>query len=150
MGLALLVCTIIGMVLYQRLDDVRTDIFGIPTVVSSVPTVPPAGTVRAATTTPGAAAKPAAPTPVPDLPTATPAVVRYRIVRTNGDNLNMRAEPSSQGQLVARLPPGATVEDAGGQSSGSAGAQNVTWRRVKAASGQVGWVPDQYLERVEG
>lgn len=149
MGLALLICMGVGMVLYQRLDDVRTDIFGIPTVVSSVPTVPPASTARATTPTPGAAAKAPEPTPQPELPTATPAIVRYRVARTNGDNLNMRAEPSTQGQLIVRLPPGSTVEDAGGQSSGSSGTQSVAWRRVRAPSGQVGWVPDQYLERAE-
>lgn len=157
MGLALVVCMGTGMVLYQRLDEYRVDVFGLPTVVQSVPTVPPVGTARL-TRTPasgdGAAGRPAAataaPAPPPDAPTPTPQAVRYRVVRTNGENLNMRAAASTQSQILARLPPGTIVDDAGEQSSGPAGGQQVTWRKVKGPGGQVGWVPEQYLDRVEG
>lgn len=156
MGLALVVCMVTGMVLYQRLDEYRVDIFGIPTVVQSVPTVPPPGTPRA-TRAPGnatAAARPAAataaPSPPPEAPTPTPQTVRYRVARTNGENLNMRAAANTQSQILVRLPPGTIVDDAGEQSSGPAGGQQVTWRKVKAPGGQVGWVPDQYLDKVDG
>jgi hypothetical protein len=151
MGLALIVCMVTGMVLYQRLDELRTDVFGIPTVVASVPTVPPATTPRAGTATVAAVAKAPEPTPLPVLPTATPQTQRFRVSRTStsGDNLNMRSEPNTQATLIVRLPPGTAVEDAGGQANGPAGAQTVVWRRVKAPSGQVGWVPEQYLERAD-
>jgi hypothetical protein len=157
MGLALVICMVTGMVLYQRLDEYRADIFGVPTVVQSVPTVPPAGTARA-TSRPGSAATVAAgrpaeptaePTPAPEA-TPTPQVVRYRVVRTSGENLNMRAAANTQAQILVRLPPNAIVDDAGEQASGPAGAQTVTWRKVKAPGGQVGWVPEQYLDKVEG
>jgi hypothetical protein len=157
MGLALVVCMVSGMVLYQRLDEYRVDIFGVATVVNSVPTVPPAGTARVVTrvaggdgtATTGQAAEPS-PTPVPEAPTPTPQLARFRVVRTNGENLNLRSAANTQAQILARLTPGTIVDDAGEQTTGPAGAQTVAWRKVKAPGGQVGWAPEQYLDKVEG
>ena len=155
MGLALVVCMVSGMVLYQRLDEYRVDIFGVATVVNSVPTVPPAGTARVTrvasdgTATTGQAAEPS-PTPAPEAATPTPQLARYRVARTNGENLNLRATANTTASILARLTPGTIVDDAGEQTTGPAGAQTVAWRKVKAPGGQVGWAPEQYLDWVEG
>ena len=159
MALVLLVCMGTGIVLYQRLEEYRTDIFGVPTVVQSVATVPPAatkpsGTPSISATTvaarPGGEAGAAAPTPVEEpTPTAPPAP-RFRIINTGNENLNVRAEATTQSQVLARLPPGSVVEDAGEEQEGTAGAQRVTWRKIKTSTGQVGWAPASFLERVGG
>jgi hypothetical protein len=101
----------------------------------------------AATT--GQAAEPT-PTPAPEAPTPTPQLARYRVARTNGENLNLRSAANTQASILARLAPGTIVDDAGEQTTGPAGAQTVAWRKVKAPGGQVGWAPEQYLDRVEG
>jgi hypothetical protein len=154
MALVLVLCMATGIVLYWRLDEFRVDVFGIPTVVQSVPTVPPAGTPRT-TRTPaadGTSVAAAKEEPTPDLlPTSTPppAAVKYRVTRTQGENLNMRQTASTQSPIVARLPPNTVVEDAGELATGPAGTQQVPWRKVKGPGGQVGWVPEQYLEKAE-
>ena len=172
MAVVLFLCLGVGIILYQRLDEYRTDIFGVPTVVQSVPTVPVAGTPRgtrepargptmiaaqptgaaaaAAPGTPGAEQTPAPPQTPTVAPTPTPAAPRFRITRTQGEILNMRAAANTQAQILARLAPNTVVEDAGESATGLAGAQQVQWRKVKGPGGQVGWVPEQYLERVEG
>lgn len=172
MAVVLFLCMGVGIVLYQRLDVYRTDLFGVPTVVQSVPTVPPAGgtprgtrePARGATMVAGKPEATAAPettpesepggTPAAGTPTSpaagTPAATRFRITRTQNENLNMRASASTQAQILARLPPNTIVEDAGETATGPAGAQQVQWRKVKAPGGQVGWVPEQYLEKAEG
>lgn len=156
MALAMVVCVVIGMTLYVRLDEYRVDVFGVPTVVQSVPTVPPAGTARVTRTVAASAAtvvtKPGEPAPgVAEPPTPTPpGPVKYRVVRTQGENLNMRSEANTQAQIVARLAPNTVVDYGGEQATGPAGGQTVTWRKVRTVGGQVGWVPDQFLDRVDG
>jgi hypothetical protein len=156
MALALLTCLVLGMIFYLRLDEYRTDVFGVPTVVQSVPTVPPAGTARpgsaAAQGTPAAepAAKPTPESSPEPAAAPTPPVVRFRIVGTGGENLNMREAANTASRILARLPPGAVVDDAGEEATGPAGGAQVRWRKVRGPGGQVGWVPQQYLERAEG
>lgn len=155
MALAMMVCVVTGIFLYVRLDEYRVDIFGVATVVQSVPTLPPqAGTPRTTRTVvaglPGEP-KPGEPVASAEPPTPTPpGPIKFRITRTQGEILNMREAANTQATIVARLPPGTVVEYAGEQINGPAGGQTVPWRKVRTASGQLGWVPDQFLERVDG
>jgi uncharacterized protein YraI len=59
-----------------------------------------------------------------------------------GDTLNVRTEPSTQGQVIAALQPGARVQNLGCRQSGQA-----RWCQIRTTGGvQVtGWVNGRYL-----
>jgi peptidoglycan/xylan/chitin deacetylase (PgdA/CDA1 family)/uncharacterized protein YraI len=62
------------------------------------------------------------------------------VVNTGGDNLNCRAQPSTSGAILARLPPGSTVPVRGDTVN--------NWVPVTCAS-QDGWVSANYLSIAE-
>ncbi len=59
-----------------------------------------------------------------------------------GDTLNVRTEPSTQGQVIAALQPGARVQNLGCRQSGSA-----RWCQIRTTGGVTvtGWVNGRYL-----
>jgi hypothetical protein len=159
MAVVLFLCLGLAIVLYQRLEEYRTDIFGVPTVVESIAeasvTAEPRGTgapSRSATLVAKAGAPPPAAGGTPEAAPSqeTPSTSKWRVTNTQGENLNMRASPTTQSQILARLAPDTVLEDAGESASGPAGPQQVQWRKVRGPGGQVGWVPEQYIEKVEG
>ncbi|MHB1133661.1 MAG: DUF4352 domain-containing protein [Chloroflexota bacterium] len=78
--------------------------------------------------------------------TPTPAAAQVLVVaNTDGDGVALRKAPGSTERLSA-WPEGAklTVVGADQQAAG------ITWRHVRDASGNVGWVPAQYAAPVSG
>jgi hypothetical protein len=64
----------------------------------------------------------------------------WRVVVTEGGALNMRAAPSAQSEVVARLPHGAELKNGGCQMTGK-----TRWCRVTTKDGQEGWAAGRYL-----
>jgi hypothetical protein len=74
-------------------------------------------------------------------PTSTP---RYaRVVNTEGDCLNIRAEPGPAGHVLACEAEGVMLEDL---LAGSF-VEGVVWMRVRTPVGVEGWASTQYLQR---
>lgn len=65
-----------------------------------------------------------------------------RVANTNGDMLRVRSEPSTDGRVISRLNPGATVTIKAGPVTNKA---DITWYEV-TANGITGWVMAQYLD----
>src|SRR4051794_35665320 len=64
-----------------------------------------------------------------------------QVASTDGEPLDLRSGPSSDGVVVARLAPDETVTViAAAQVVGT-----TRWIPIKTASGQLGWVAEQYL-----
>lgn len=61
-----------------------------------------------------------------------------------GARLNMRTEPSTQGQVVARLQQGARVQNLGCRQSGA-----TLWCQIRTTGGvePTGWVNGRYLRK---
>ena len=74
-----------------------------------------------------------------DAPAALPAFV---VVNTGGLGLRMRAAPGTNSAVIATLPDGARVEQIGEDSIGS----DYSWRKVRAPSGEEGWVAVDFLQ----
>jgi uncharacterized protein YraI len=55
--------------------------------------------------------------------------------------LNLRAGPGINEPVVGDLPEGVTLVEVGATTS----ANGITWVKVRASSGQVGWVAKDYL-----
>ncbi len=74
--------------------------------------------------------------PAPEsAPAATTSWTGY-VSGTNGDALNCRAEPSTGGEIIAKLPPGTAVTIAGGAENG--------WLPA-LCSGMPGWVSADFI-----
>jgi hypothetical protein len=73
----------------------------------------------------------------------TPVLQYARIVNTEGDCLNIRAQPGPSGQVLACEAEGVMLEDLlEGVYLGG-----ITWERVRTPAGIEGWASEQYLER---
>lgn len=64
-----------------------------------------------------------------------------QVANTNGDMLRVRSAPNTDGRVIARLNPGATVTIRSGPVTDKT---DIAWYEV-AASGTTGWVMAQYL-----
>lgn len=62
-------------------------------------------------------------------------------VRADGQCLRLRAAPTTSAAIVTCLPDGSTVTPLDGQAE----ADGYSWRRVQAASGEIGWVASTFL-----
>ena len=62
------------------------------------------------------------------------------VVRTGGGRLNLRTEPATNGDIVARLENGTELTIVGGPQT----AGGFTWWEVEGAAGR-GWSAGQYL-----
>lgn len=88
--------------------------------------------------------------PPPDLSPATPTTVatvgqRVRVVNTEGQGANLRAEPSPGGALVRTVREGTELEVVGDDRE-SGGRR---WRNVRdPAGGETGWIVAELLEPV--
>ncbi len=73
---------------------------------------------------------------------ATPAATggRLKVANTGGDGVFLRTAPRLAERLSA-WPDGAVMENLGEEASGD----GLTWRKVKAPNGQVGYIPSQWL-----
>ncbi len=67
-----------------------------------------------------------------------------QVANTDGDMLRVRSAPNTDGRVIARLNPGATVTIRSGPVTDKA---DITWYEV-TASGTTGWVMAQYLAPV--
>ena len=111
-------------------------------------TVEPTAAVAApiATAAPTSSPEPivaAAATPtVPASAVPTSATTRARVARTDGTGANLRSRPSATSPPLALLAEGASVEVVGPDVQ----AEGRTWRNVRSAAGQAGWVAAQYVE----
>lgn len=64
-----------------------------------------------------------------------------RVANTDGQRLNLRAGPSVDQAVLARLPEGTILTVTGAAQT----AGGIRWVPVRDASGQAGWVAGQYL-----
>ncbi len=64
-----------------------------------------------------------------------------RVASTDGQGVNLRAEPSTSARRVALLREGTRVEIVGPDRE----AEGRTWRNVRQAGGPAGWVAAEYL-----
>ena len=64
------------------------------------------------------------------------------MARTDGTGVNLRARPSASAATLMVLAEGASVELVGQDVQ----AEGRTWRNVRSATGQTGWVAAQYVE----
>lgn len=64
-----------------------------------------------------------------------------RVANTDGDLLRVRSAPNTEGNIIARLSPGATVTIRSGPVTDKAG---ITWYEI-TAGGISGWAMSQYL-----
>jgi peptidoglycan endopeptidase LytF/peptidoglycan endopeptidase LytE len=82
-------------------------------------------------------------------PKATPTSRKLsgfaRVANTDGDNLNVRAEPNRNSKVVATLPPNTSVAVKAGPVNDNAG---VAWYQISANS-VTGWAMAQYLEQAD-
>lgn len=78
------------------------------------------------------------------VPTATPRAtsVRLQVANTGGDGANLRAEPSTKARVLVTLADGTLVEEAGPERK----AEDRTWKNVKDAKGNVGWIAAEFLK----
>jgi hypothetical protein len=80
-------------------------------------------------------------TPAP-LPSPTPPATNFVVTGTNGEGLFLRADHSTDAQILETLPDGTAVTRAGEDFS----AADRVWRRVRAPSGTEGWVAAEFLQ----
>lgn len=112
-----------------------------PTVAPPLPTTDPSQ----ATATPSATAVPPSPTPEPPTVTPEPAAEEsgYRVAFVaDDDTLNVRNQPNTNADIVARLSPDAggieVIDDEGQTFRGS------VWLPIETAEGE-GWVNSRFL-----
>ena len=123
---------------------------------------PTAKVAEQPTPAPELAAVTASPSPVPDpTPIPPPAIPptpsspspvagptpepggRVRVARTDGQGVNLRAEPGTSAARIKSLREGAELEVLGPASESDGRA----WRHVRVpADGATGWVADEFLE----
>jgi uncharacterized protein YraI len=70
-----------------------------------------------------------------------PTGATVRVANTDGQNLNLRAGPSVQQSIVARLPAGETLTVTGASRT----AEGMRWLPVRTAAAQTGWVASDYV-----
>ncbi|GEM_PF-4761586 len=113
------------------------------------PTLAPAETVVAASTTRQPVSSPAAPTAAPSptaAPTATTAAkVFVKITNTEGQGAYVRSGPSTSSPGTV-WPEGTILEVVGDDKPG----ENGTWKNVKAPDGTVGYTFAAYLTVAQG
>jgi hypothetical protein len=80
-------------------------------------------------------------TPAP-LPSATPPATNFVVIGTNGEGLFLRADHSTDAQVLETLPDGTPVTRVGDDFP----AADRVWRRVRAPSGTEGWVAAEFLQ----
>jgi len=84
-------------------------------------------------------------TPLPNLtptPPAASAGSAFVVAGTGDLGLFLRADHSSDAQVIETLPDGTRVEKVGEDFTGA----DRVWRNVKVPSGQQGWVAVEYLQ----
>jgi len=79
--------------------------------------------------------------PVLAQPQAQPVGTVLRVANTDGDRLNLRAGPSTTQTIVAGIEPGAMLTVTGAAQT----AGGIRWLPVRTATGQTGWVSDQFV-----
>jgi hypothetical protein len=82
----------------------------------------------------------AAPGPVP-APGMGGGGERVRAANAGGANINVRAEPSTRAQVLAKVREGTSLEIAGSDRQ----AEGRTWRNVRLGDGRVGWIASTLL-----
>jgi SH3-like domain-containing protein len=106
-----------------------------PIIISSAAGVgTPSAAPSAATAAPAGASPAAAPA------AATPAALV--VVNTGGDGVNLRREPSAASPVVSLLAEGARLEQIGPDRQ----AEGRTWRNVRDAAGNQGWVAATFTQ----
>ncbi len=75
-------------------------------------------------------------------PTSPPAQTGFVVSGTEGQGLFLRSDHDSASQVLETLPEGTRVEQAGEDFQGA----DRVWRRVRAPSGQEGWVAVDWLQ----
>ncbi|HWK89547.1 MAG TPA: TIGR02594 family protein, partial [Longimicrobium sp.] len=99
------------------------------------------GWISAKFTAPAAGSAPATPAS-PSAPT-TPVAPTSKQVRVTATSLNLRAEPSASGALVAELPNGIVLNELGRSGDGQ-------WVRVQSPGGHGGWVSAKFVAGHDG
>lgn len=112
-------------------------------------------TVTRSTTSATATALAAQAAVIPQLATVTaapatqapPQAQAFVVEGTAGEGLFLRNAPTSQSDPLETLPDGTRVESLGDETSGPGqDGQPLTWRKVRAPSGQEGWVAASFLQ----
>jgi hypothetical protein len=80
------------------------------------------------------------PTPIPE-----PLTQTFVVTGTEGTGLNLRPNPSTDGEPIGTLPDG-TIVDGTGEEVVNDGTRD--WRQVNAPTYGEGWVADEFLQRV--
>lgn len=92
--------------------------------------------------TPGTEATSIAPIEIATAPAATASSGASLVVTgTGSEGLFLRADPNTNGAPVTTLPEGTKLEDLGEQQNDG----TYTWKKVRAPSGQEGWVAANYV-----
>jgi SH3-like domain-containing protein len=107
----------------------------VPIIISSATGIGTPSAAPSATTAAPAGASPAA---APATATPTALVV----VNTGGDGVNLRREPSATSPVVSLLAEGARLEQIGPDRQ----AEGRTWRNVRDAAGNQGWVAATFTQ----
>lgn len=111
-----------------------------PTETStSTPTALPTATPTAVSTNTPTPLPTETPTVIPT-DTAVPSPTPQTAVINSPYGLNLRAQPSTDGEILTFLAPDTVVVLLDGRET----ADNLTWQQIEAA-GQIGWVSDQFL-----
>lgn len=95
-------------------------------------------TALIARTPPPQASGTAAPTPIP--PTSVPT--RLIVANTGGLGAVIRAEPNTDGKVVAAVPEGTVLQIAGSDVQG----EGRTWRAVKDDDGNAGYIAGELVK----
>jgi hypothetical protein len=99
----------------------------------------------------GELAAPAAPAPAPSpaaepTPAPEPTVSgQFRVANTGGDGVYIRRSPNVSDRIVA-WPDNTIMDDLGEQVTGD----GMTWHKVRDPRGTIGYIPSQWLTRVDG
>ena len=81
-------------------------------------------------------------TPAP-LPSPTPPATNFVVAGTNGDGLFLRSDHSTGAEILETLPDGTPVARTAEDFTDST---SRLWRKVRAPSGQEGWVAAEFLQ----
>jgi len=88
------------------------------------------------------AAPPPAPVAAPDVPAPAPAAPAEEIVsgtvRVTASALNVRREPSAEGEVIAQVKKGTSLDVLRSDES---------WMKVRLADGSTGWVAERFVAR---
>ncbi len=78
----------------------------------------------------------------PTPPPAQPAGEMFVVVNTGTQGLRVRADHSTNGQILATIPEGTRVEQIGEDFTGA----NFVWRNIRTPAGVEGWVAVDWLQ----